>query len=90
MSRHLSAPNPYTFDTIKGPAAYASYYINGDASGLEEDEIRRADEWLEIHDVFDVIDCSDEPEFSSSSDAWGHTPYRAGDVLDYTIMRYAD
>ena len=86
----ITTRNPYTYDTIPGPAAYASYYINGDASGLEAEEVRAADEWLEVHDVFDVIDCSDEAYFSSSTFAWGHTPYRAGDVLDYTIMRYAD
>jgi hypothetical protein len=67
-----------------GPAAWASYFINGDASGLEDDEIVQADAWADDLPGF-IVSCEGEAYFSSSRDAWYTTPYKAGDVIEYTI-----
>ena len=33
--------------TATAPSAWASYLINGDASGLDDNEKRQADEWID-------------------------------------------
>lgn len=48
------------FETVTGtaPSYWASYFINGDASGMEDDEIAAADafaEWLGGN----IVDCED-------------------------------
>lgn len=75
-------------DTVAGPAAWASYFINGDASSLTSEEIAQADAWraLACGDDGDIVSCDGEPYFSKSTIAWRTTPYRAGDVVDYAIL----
>ena len=52
------------------PAYWASYLINGDASGLTDAELQEIDEWLADHpNLWGPIDCSNEQEFSHSNDA---------------------
>lgn len=67
-----------------GPAHWACYFINGDASGLEDDEIAWADAWADDLPGF-IVSCGEEAYYSSNPDAWYTTPFKSGDVLDYTI-----
>lgn len=73
-----------TFETVKGAACWASYLINGDASGIDEAERALCDAWCKHSTVADVVDCADEAHFS-----WyfgfhtGHT-CSGGDLLEYT------
>lgn len=78
--------HPFVFETVVGPAAWASYFINGDATGLEPGEEAQADAWLAWHGAIDVVDCGDETWFASNGDAWHTTPFLAGDVCEYTLM----
>jgi hypothetical protein len=74
------------FDQITGPAHWASYLVNGDASGLLDDEKAKADAWLEREGVAYVVGCSDNAHFT-----WHMRLYapeldcEGGDVLDYTV-----
>ena len=71
---------------LVGVAYWASYFINGDASGLEEGEQAKADAWLERNQIRNVIDCADEAHFT-----WHMRLYApeldcdGGDVIDYTV-----
>jgi hypothetical protein len=57
-------------ETVTGtaPSYWASYFINGDSSGMDESEIRQADafaKWL----GGSIVDCGEESEFMSWHDA---------------------
>ena len=67
---------------FKAPAAWASYLINGDASGITEDERKRADEYTR---GLDVIDCEDEAHFTWSFDLYGGE-CAGGEVLRYSAI----
>jgi len=79
------------FITITGPAYWASYFINGDASGLTDEERAQADRWLEREGVRIVGVATDEetgemmdPYFTWNYDL--HAPESGvpgGDVIDY-------
>jgi hypothetical protein len=64
------------------PAYWASAIINGDTSGLEDSEIKELDDWFELNNQPNIVDCSNEPHFSHSNDAGT----LAGDVLEYTAL----
>jgi len=71
-----------------GAACWASYFINGDASGLTDDERQLADDWcdreLGANDA--IVDCS-EPYFTNHYDLYtGDRRYRGGDVVDYRVL----
>jgi hypothetical protein len=51
-------------DTVEAPAHWATYLINGDASGMAEDDIRAADTWRKQLRGAYVTDCSEETEFA--------------------------
>ena len=65
------------------PAYWASYLINGDASGLEVGEQETIDTFLAREGLPAPVSCSDEAYFSRHNDA--HTD-RAGHVLEYTFL----
>jgi hypothetical protein len=44
------------FDTITGAAYWASYLINGDASGMADRELALANHWLASNGVVNVVD----------------------------------
>jgi hypothetical protein len=72
------------FDKVTGPAHWASYFINGDASGLSDEEHSQADAWLEREQVVNVVDCGD-PFFTWAM--WLYAPElncSGGDVVEYT------
>jgi hypothetical protein len=76
-----------TTRTIAGAAYWASYLINGDASGMEDSEIRDCDAWLarELEPNEEIVDCG-EAYFSNSYGFHTGTQYRGGDLVDYTVL----
>jgi hypothetical protein len=77
-------------ETITGPAHWACYFINGDATGFDYDpetsdaEQAAADEWLKRNGVLNVMDAGEE-YFT-----WHYGVYdpcssaKGGTVCDYT------
>jgi len=82
LSRRL--PNIYI---AIGAACWASYLINGDASGLSDEERARADAWCEreLGPNAAIVDCG-EPYFTWHYDLHTGAPYRGGDVVDYRVV----
>ena len=74
---------------VVAPATWASYFINGDASGLEDAEIAAADRWLEREskgcEFFDIVDCG-EAYFGRWFDDWGQPGVTGGDLVEYTAL----
>jgi hypothetical protein len=70
-----------------GLAYYASYYINGDASGLTDDEIADADAWLasvqpsEPEQHAEIVGCGDESYI-------GRYRGRLAGMIDYQLIVY--
>ncbi len=75
------------------PAYWASYLINGDASGIDEADKAKCDEWHKTRDLPFPVSCGDkgrdeasgetgEPWFARSNDASD----LAGDVWDFTYL----
>jgi hypothetical protein len=77
--------NGGNFDTIEYtlPEYWASYLINGDASGLEDGEQEEIDAWLAKEGNPNIVDCSEEGYFSRYCDAPGQL---AGNMLTYTAL----
>jgi hypothetical protein len=74
------------FTQIKGAAYWASYLINGDASGLTPREVALANNWLDVNQIVNVVDCSHDSHFTWNYDLHtGDVMARGGDVLDYTV-----
>lgn len=65
------------------PACWASYLLNGDASGLDDKEQAQADRFIEWVDLGWPVDCG-EPGFRHSCDAPGVC--LAGDMCEYTFL----
>lgn len=72
-------------ETITGPVYFASYFINGDASGLDHDEKQQADFWIRHHGVASVVGMEEDSERFT----WHYalympgTPFSGGQVCDY-------
>ena len=64
------------------PIYWASYLINGDASGLEDGEQAEIDAFLESEGNPEIIDCSNGHWFARSNDASS----LGGDVCTYTAI----
>ena len=71
-------------DHIDAPIYWASYLINGDASGIEQEEIELADCYFKGFDVVDVD--ADSERFTWSYDLYGDSRYRGGTVATYTVF----
>ena len=69
---------PDGFIDYRLPASWASYLINGDASGLETGERERIDAFLASERLPSPVDCESEASFCHSCDAPGEL---AGDML---------
>ena len=68
--------------TITAPSRWASYLVNGDASGMEDDERKLCDIWLgvQLFDGWRIVSCDGE-EYCSRA-----YPLTFGDpcmVIDY-------
>ena len=69
---------PEGFIDYRLPAPWASYLVNGDASGLETGEQERIDAFLKSEGLPTPIDCESEASFCHSCDAPGEL---VGDML---------
>jgi hypothetical protein len=56
-------------ETYTLPAYWASYIVNGDASGLEDGEQQEIDNFCTSCDLGDCLDMANEDEFSWHNDA---------------------
>lgn len=74
--------------TATGAAAWASYLVNGDSSGLDAREIRLADAWAarEFPGAH-IVSCSDEARFTWHYGLHTGDDCAGGDVLEYTALR---
>lgn len=82
---------------LVGAACWASYFVNGDDSGLSPDEKRMADAWLakelylEGERIIDVRRNDDgegeEPWFSWHFDLYTGYDCRGGELITYVAMR---
>lgn len=63
------------------PEYWASYLINGDASGMEDNEQSEIDEFLKNENLGFCLSCSDESEFKWRNDANN----LGGNCLDYVF-----
>lgn len=73
-------------EQITGPAHWAPYLINGDISGLTDEDIEAINLWLEREGVAEVLSCGDEAYFTWHMKL--HCPElgcNGGSVLDYTV-----
>lgn len=86
--------------TITGAAHWASYLVNGDASGIEPREIELADAWRASNfpgaNIIDIdVKRYDNGEAEESSFSWsygwhtGDPNCNGGDVIDY-VVTYQD
>ena len=71
-------------ETYTAPSCWASYLINGDASGIDNDDQREADAFVESVGAGSPVDCADagfihRPDFGKL----------AGDCQTYTFLRRA-
>jgi len=72
------------FTQTKMPAHWASYLINGDASGLTLEERSQCNAYLKAQGIADVIGCDEEAHFSWSFSLYGGDA-EGGDLLNYTV-----
>lgn len=65
------------------PAYWASYLINGDSSGIDDDDKAAADRFLQENNLPAPVSCSDESWFSWHNDSGNGL---GGDVLEYSFL----
>ena len=65
------------------PEFWASYLINGDASGMEDNEQEEIDAFLKSENLGFCLSCSEYPEFNIRNDANN----MGGDCLEYIFER---
>lgn len=75
-------------ETFTLPAAWASFLINGDASGLTDDEVAEIDAMFDEtvkqgYIRFEVLSCNDEPYLTLDVDFLSRGPMR--EVLAYQV-----
>jgi len=70
-----------------GAACWASYLVNGDASGLSNEERSLADAWCEreLGPNDAIIDCSGA-YFTRFYRMYTGAPYSSGEVVDYRVL----
>jgi hypothetical protein len=73
---------------ILGAAHWASYLINGDASGLMPEEKELCDAWLarELGSGEDIVSCEDESHFSWNYGLYTGADCAGGDLLEYMVI----
>lgn len=77
-------PDAMATITATAPSHWASYLINGDASGLDDDEKNACDAWIAREGLGDPVDCSDAG-FIRAHDAFREWPL-ASDCQEYTFI----
>lgn len=80
-------PNNLIPRTYRLPAIWASYLINGDASGIDTAERRQADDFLTLWKLGAPVDC-EEHGFRRWNDAHalGGSAALAQDCADFTFL----
>jgi hypothetical protein len=76
-----------TIERINGSPYWASYFINGDSSGLDEEEKTLADAWLKFNAVIEVLGVADEAHFTWHYPT--HVPgakVQGGEVIEYQVI----
>jgi len=69
-------------DKATGYSYYASYFINGDASGLSDEEQVDANAFAEYCGGL-IVGCAEESHFGTPDNGG-----LAGDIIEYTIHRH--
>lgn len=64
------------------PAYWACALINGDESGMDDDEVKEMDAWLKHEKPGHCVNCSEESFFAWDNDATD----LGGDCLVYTFQ----
>ena len=73
------------FHKVDMPDFWASYLINGDASGLEPGDQEHIDAYLDQQEIAEVVDVEEDSErFTWSYDLYGGTA-QGGTVATYTV-----
>ena len=72
--------------TTTAPSHWASYYINGDCSGLEDEDIAAADAFAASLDG-EIVDCGGEDFFCRWFDAAPFYPF-AAPCVEYTVIKH--
>ncbi len=72
--------------TATAPEYWASYLINGDASGLEPSEKAQADAWIERQGMGMPVSCSEESFLSNWHDAMLELGSKGENVLEYVFL----
>lgn len=79
---------------ITGPAYWASALVNGDTSGMDEEEITLMNAWLEHHKPWYIVDVARdlngegiEPRFTWFYSLYGGTA-KGGVILDYVAYKH--
>jgi hypothetical protein len=68
------------------PAYWASYLINGDASGLDDGEQQQIDRWMRNNRPGYPLDCGEESWFAHSNDATN----LGDDVMEFTFEAFPE
>lgn len=76
---------------LTGPVYWASYFVNGDDSGLTAEEKQQADSWLDRNKVASVVDVArdSDGEAQEARFTWHYQLYNpladcsGGEVVDY-------
>ncbi len=77
-------------ETITCVEYWSSYFINGDASGLDDDEKKLADAWLEsIAPYYPVSVTDDEPWFTWHGELYG-ADCAGVNVVDYICYAHTE
>jgi hypothetical protein len=87
MATNSLSPTLPSIYVATGAACWASYFINGDASGLTDEERKLADAWCEreLGPNAAIVDCG-EPYYTSHYDLYTGDKYHGGDVVDYRVL----
>ena len=83
---------PIEVDTITAPAGWACYLVNGDCSGMNNEDITDCDAMIAALAPWYVVDCERdengeaiEARFSWNCRLYGATTYSGGDLIDYVV-----
>ena len=75
----------FELHTYTAPSHWASYLINDDCSGLDDDDIIAADKFISWLRLGAPVDCTDDVGFMTFHDARPYSPL-AADCFTYTFL----
>ena len=77
----------FTSETYTAPSSWATYLINGDESGISDDDRAQADAFIAYVGLGSPVDCQDAG-FIWRHEAYAFCPFGA-DCQEYTFLRPA-